>query len=77
MSFQERVTSFSTDGDINSRNNSETQNYVHDISSDLELDDGDNESEDFSRSTCTFIFHELSIADILVLAEPLERGCFM
>jgi hypothetical protein len=35
------------------------------------------ESEDFALSTFTFIFHELSIAEILGLVENLERGCFM
>jgi hypothetical protein len=35
------------------------------------------ESEEFALSTFTFIFHELSIAEILVLVENLKRGCFM
>jgi hypothetical protein len=37
------------------------------------------ENEEFSLSTCNFIFHELTKdqRDFIVLVEHLERRCFM
>lgn len=71
-------TSFSTGCDINNSidvNNNETQTYVDDVNSGLELDHCENDSEELSRSTYTNIFDGRRIVEFSVLVDHLERGC--
>lgn len=56
-------------------NNNETETYVDDVNSGLELDHCENDSEELSRSTYTNFFDGRRIVEFSVLVDHLERGC--